>query len=504
MSAFRSSAPLVPRSPWFWFGLLAFGAILRIGFFLPDRAFWLDEALLASNLAERSPAELLEVLDGEQAAPPGFLYAADVSASTFGGGERSHRFPALLASLWAFSVFLTFVLRVLPERSAALAAILFACSPALIQFASELKPYALDAFFTVLLLLLFERARSRIRWRGWLPLAIAGTIAPWFSFPSVFVLAGGGLVLGRIFWRDARRSRAIPGLVGGLWLASFAALWAVSAAEAAGQEAFAQYWQNAFLPIPPTEARDLGLLARAPFDLFGAGFETRYAHATGDFSPYLGALLLWLGALGALLCWREDPERLGFWLAPIAMAVLASAMDFYPFIGRFLLVFAPVVLLLVARGWSALQTGRRMAAIVLIGLSLLSTSQLFLRPQPAVQTRQAITALAQQMEAGDTLIVHSRSLAGFLYYSEHDARCALPEGVRVLQGPLAFEGTAGILEAARALEATGRVWFLYEGDWEAEHPTGVLGAALEQRAPRVETSFFEGSQIHRFDFSASD
>ena len=158
-----------------------------------------------------------------------------------------------------------------------------------------------------------------------------------------------------------------------------------------------------------------------------------------------------------------------------------------------------------ARCWSAaLQTGHRLAALLLLGLTLLSTSQLFLRPQPAVQTRQAISALAQQMQAGDTLIVHSRSLAGFLCYSEHDARCALPEGVRVVQGPLAFEGTAGMLDAARALDARGRVWFLYKGDWEAEHPTGVLGAALEQRAPRVETSFFEGSQIHRFEFSASD
>lgn len=496
-------APALPSSRLL-LGLVMVGVLLRLAFFWPERSLWLDEALLASNLVERDYAGLLEPLAGEQAAPPAFLITAKASANWWGGSEAAFRLPSLLASLAALVAFLMLVRRSLSQRAGALAIALFALLPGLILYGAELKPYAGDAFFAVLLLLLFERARERSRASGWVPLAIVGMLAPWFSFSSVFVLAGAGVVFAIASWKQERLPRWILGAVAALWLGSFTALWSLSASEVASEEAFAEYWQNAFLPIPPTAARDLGLLARAPFDLFGAGFHARYAHPTGDFAPFLGALLVWLGALGAILCFREDRTRLGFWLAPIGMAVMASALGFYPFLGRFLLVFTPCVVLLAARGWSALEFGRGLAATVLLGLTLLSTSQLYLRPQPAEQTRQAITALAERMQAGDTLLVHSRSLAGFLYYSQYDPRCALPNGITVIEGALALEGTPGLLQTARGIEGRGRVWLLFEEEWSAVHPSGVLGAALEERAPRVESAWFEGTQIHRFDFSEAD
>ena len=254
----------------------------------------------------------MDPLDGEQAAPPAYLIASKASAASLGGGERALRFPSLLASLAALLVFLRLALGVLSERSAFLAVALFALLLGLVQYGAELKPYAVDAFLAVVLLLLFKRARSRRGWRGWGPLALMGAITPWLSFPSVFVLAGGGLVLGRVYWRNAALSKATPILVGSVWLLSFVALWSVTTSEVAGEDAFAQYWQNACLPIPPTAARDLGLLARAPFDLFGAGFSSRYAHATGDFASYLGAMLVCGAADRASTCgtapaWADAP-----------------------------------------------------------------------------------------------------------------------------------------------------------------------------------------------------
>ena len=46
---------------------------MRIAPFWLDRSLWLDEAKLALNVLERSPARLFQPLDYEQAAPVGFL-----------------------------------------------------------------------------------------------------------------------------------------------------------------------------------------------------------------------------------------------------------------------------------------------------------------------------------------------------------------------------------------------------------------------------------------------
>lgn len=499
----RSEPSTRPPADRIWLACLLLGVLLRLAWFVPERSLWLDEALLASNIAERSLPALLEPLEGDQAAPPGYLALTKASVQLFGLHERSLRAPSLLASLAALIVFATWARRRLERTPARLAVALFASLPALVLYAAELKPYAFDLLAAVLVTCLAADLVASPRRGRLLALALVGVLAPWFSFASVFVLAGAGLVLAVHGVRS--RSIAPPVLLGvaAAWTASFLAMWIGFASASAANENFARYWESSFLPLPPTAARDLGLLARAVFRFVEAPFETRHALPTADFAPFAAGLVLCLLGLGVLKRAREDRVALAVWVLPWLVAVLASASGHYPFVGRFLLVFAPSIVWLLVVGWHSTSTGRSWSAAILLGLALLGTSQLFLRPVPAVQTRQALTELAEQMQPGDTLLVHSRSLASFLYYSEHDPRCALPPHQRI-DGAMAGEGIAGLLRGASQLEADGRVWFLYEEDWAQVHPTGLLGAALEERAPRVETMFFEGTQLHRFAFDAQD
>jgi hypothetical protein len=308
--------------------------------------------------------------------------------------------------------------------------------------------------------------------------------------------------------------------LGSCWALSFLGHWLLVASETAANENFARYWESAFLPIPPTSPRELGLLLSGFFAFFEAPFGTRYSHPSRDFTPLVAGLAAFLAVFGGLAPGREKTGGLRFLIAPVLAAALASALGLYPFTGRFLLVFAPAVALLIGTGCQALlpletlqslgasarlsSLLRSLAApgIVLL-IAALATSQLFVRPKGAIQTRQAIRHLATQIEAGDTLLVHMRSLASLLFCEQTDPACALPEHRRILVAEPAL-GVPGMLsDPDKALDAK-RVWYLFEEDWSTEHPTGIVGAGLETRTAPTGFAAFEGTQLLFFEMDASD
>ena len=66
----------------------------------------------------------------------------------------------------------------------------------LLYYSAEIKQYSCDLMFALLALLLAApRPPARMSPRRFLALGVFGLIAPWFSFPVVFVLAGVGLHL---------------------------------------------------------------------------------------------------------------------------------------------------------------------------------------------------------------------------------------------------------------------------------------------------------------------
>ena len=177
-------------------GCVALGVVARVVRFFEGRSLWNDEAQLALNIWGRDALALLAPLDFGQSAPYGFLLLERLAVLGFGPGELALRGVSLLAGLVALPVFARVALSLLSRRGAQVAVVLFATSEPLIFYASELKPYALDVAVSIGLLALFSRldVGSLGRGRAW-RLAIAGAVAPWCSFPAVFVLAAGAVWL---------------------------------------------------------------------------------------------------------------------------------------------------------------------------------------------------------------------------------------------------------------------------------------------------------------------
>src|SRR5687767_10505912 len=121
------------------------GAAVRVAAFVHCRPLWLDEAMLALNVAGRSFAELVGPLDYVVSAPVLYLWmqralfragvAADIAP------EWALRASAMAAGLAVMALLPRIARRLAGGSAVVPAALLAALSPALARFSNEAKPY---------------------------------------------------------------------------------------------------------------------------------------------------------------------------------------------------------------------------------------------------------------------------------------------------------------------------------------------------------------------------
>ncbi|MEX0690510.1 MAG: glycosyltransferase family 39 protein, partial [Gemmatimonadales bacterium] len=177
------------------------GVVLRLIRFAENRPLWYDEALVAINVGSRDFLALLGPLDFEQMAPGLYLWFLKGLVMAFGMHEWVLRLPSLVAGAGLPLVVWLVGRRVLSERGALTAAVLAAIAPAFVGYSAEAKPYGIDACVTGILLLCALRLNERDDRGRRLAFGVVGLVAIGLSLPSVFVLAGLGVVLLASAWR---------------------------------------------------------------------------------------------------------------------------------------------------------------------------------------------------------------------------------------------------------------------------------------------------------------
>ena len=433
--------------------LVIVGGLLRTVVYLRAEPLWGDEAMLAANF-DRPLMEQMTGLNYYQVAPPGFLLLTRLSYLVLGDKELALRLVPLLAGLLALPLFYQLARHVLPPVGTVLAVALFALSPYLIYYSTEVKQYSLDVLVTIAITLATLRTiRGGLSTAAALRLGVVGFVLVWFSQAAVFVLAGLGTVLlavtirARLPWRPFTQ-------VAVFWAAGavIVALASLISQSAETTEFMRHFWANSFLsPENPRQwFQALLMLMKHPGSLT---------------LPFTGLLAM----AGLLLVPKKRRMAFALLLAPLGIAFVMSLLQLYPWSplgdyfrsGRLFLFAAPALILAVAAGAAEFALDRRLL-FRLLGILLL----MLLPFQPVMVTYAAfrpgresdlgvrrpsvkplMARLAAQWIPGDRIFVPASVVPVFDYYAD---RYPTLKGAIIQPRP-----------ASEALPS-GRAWFLYQ------------------------------------------
>jgi hypothetical protein len=449
-------------------GLLAVGVLLRVWVYALRGALWTDEAGLALNIVGRDFRDIARPFIYEQYAP--YLYVITDKVVTLGLGTSEHalRFSSLLAGLLLLPAIAWLANRVGDRRAALFALLLLVPNGITLLYSTELKPYGQDALVASLLLLLTLPlwASAAPRRRDWLLLGACGVLAPWFSLPSVFVLATIGLALLVNAWERRLGMRAFAAIfaLGSIWLISFAIHYFAFLNADSKSASLQSYWasMDAFGPFPVRSLGDLRWYVAKFFFLFNVlvtptGFGMRYV---------AGACFcagVWL--LGRT---RSSEEHASggralalLWVAPVPLVFAASAAHKYIVADRMILFMAPLLVVPVAVSLSALSRWRglrsELAAGALVAVfsiaPLAELPQRLAPPSPGPDIRSVLDHLKQNFRPGDRLYIESQVVWLYAFYARReafDAAWSIADGYATLEN----------VTAPDALNGAHRVWAL--------------------------------------------
>ena len=406
--------------------ILLAGMVFRFRQYLFNRSLWLDEAMLANNIVTHSLRYLLtQKLEFEQVAPIGFLAELKLSGKLLGYQDYFMRLVPLIFGLAILPVAGRLKNRFRHPLSQYLFLGLIAFSPVLIYYSSEVKPYILDVFFSILLLWAGLNYRH---WKnGYLWLFFCGFAAILDSNPSVYILAAILIppFLGALRKREWQTMARLAG-IGFTWLLLFALIYLLFTRNILQNGFLVAYWQVAFAPGPFT------------LDNVKWYLDTMLGLAYIGFSPPApvvpGPLLEWYGTLnwvvlagmlaGAFALYRRNRDWFMIEALTVILLLISSWLQFYPFRSRPILFLIPILFsfLCAAVDW-LLTTSTRLLIVpgtvmaILFGAMLaVPAINLFLSPANSSDIKGALAYITEHPGPGNQIAFSQWSLPAYEFY----------------------------------------------------------------------------------------
>ena len=524
---------------------LILGLITLVGFGLRFYAIgaqtvWLDEAF-SIWLAQQPLVDMWAWLIKIDQHPPLYYSLLHFWVLLFGDAQGTARALSALCSGLAIPVFYAASRYLLKQPAALLATLLLALSPFQVQYAQEVRMYALltltvaVAFYLLMVVLFDERARQRQwPWYG-LAMAQAAVMLTHNTATVFFPLALNAVIGGALLWKQWQGHASSLPILNAVdferrWLRTqllALALWLPWSIPFVIQSVMVD---RAFWIGPPDVAM-----------VYAALHNFNLAFLWPSWVPPFVAVnvVWWLLAVLGVRTLRQTPARAGLLLAlfllPIVGELLVSLRRPI-FSDRTLIsVTLPYLLLVasgmvwvvdavaewVARWWPARrmnstsdsqnllkQVGWGRIGVGIGGLALLlAVNGLALHTYFTYFEKEdwaeAAAYVADEIEPGEIILFNATWVQlPFDYYFRHYGQDTPLRGLPVDlfdRGVLEPKMTEADLPYMRNLLAEQEsVWLVYSHDWYTD-PEGIIPRELEQQMMLVEQREFVGLQVMRFE-----
>jgi hypothetical protein len=425
--------------------VIGFGLLLRLRQYTLNLSFWLDEAMLALNIVQRTFGELIKPLDYDQGAPLGFLWTIKAAETLLGNRELSLRlFPFLMGCLSLIVLWLV-SRQLIKPLGGIFALLIFASSRYLVSYSTQVKQYAVDATVALLLYLLgLSLLCKTATKRDYFLLALLGGLSIWMSHPAVFTLGGLGLTLivTAALKKDWKGTLGY-GLASAFWALNFVALYLIQYSSLAANAYLTDFWAEYFMP----------LTISAPgwaLDRLGGLF-----YIPGGLSVEVpSALILILFLAGVVSLFQRGQRWVWMFVLSLVFTLAASSLGKYPFGGRMGMFAMPGLLICVGEGIELVRRlfTRRLSGSVKMNNPSSSTTA----GQTGIEQPKAGQQEQQPFALGPTLgFVAAVLLAGYLAYSP------LSFAVETALKPKMTENIAPTMAYLKANYREGDVIYLY-------------------------------------------
>jgi hypothetical protein len=431
---------------------------LRAYFYGINRSLWLDEAALALNLVNRSFLDLLKPLGFNQGAPIGFLLLQKSVVSLLGSRDYTLRLIPLLAGLVSIPLMYSVSKQYGGQLSTFISLGLFALSPRLIYYSSELKQYSTDVLVTLLLLLIVPKClEDKAKLHALAVLGIAGSLTIWFSHPSLFVFAGIFLTLGLAFamYRDTYRLFWLIG-IGVAWGINLSLIYFINLRYLESNSNLVDYWSGSFASLPS-------------WSKFSWYYNALIGMLRDPAALPINAITVGLLILGSIsLAFRRWQFMLVL-LAPFLLTLTASALGRYPFSGRLLLFLIPLLLLFLAEGVDRvrmllLRVNRLMAGLVSASLVVyflygpIAVAYENLQSPPLGEhIKPVMSYMSENYLSTDLIYVYYGAAPAFEFYAPLYGF----DRNDYIVGLSARKDPAQYLEEIEKIKGSQRIWFVF-------------------------------------------
>ena len=478
------------------------GVLVRLVQYFNNRALWDDEAKVAFNLINRSYSELFDVLDYNQAAPPGFLLIEKSAIQILGDNEYAFRLLPFLAGITSIFLFYQLANKYASKTAVPIAIALFSCSLHLIHYTTEVKQYSSDVMVALgLCLVLLPQHGKMLTKKQIIAFAILGSISIFLSHPAVLILAG--IELSHLLFTVAKRryqtilNRLTIYLT---WLIAFGLVYAFNIRVTMGNAALVQGWESRY----PASWVDIVWL----FDAFGKFFY----HPLGFGSPFDG-IAIFAFLVGCVAFYRQNRIVLITLLLPFGTTFFAAYLHAYPFKNRLVLFLTPFAILLIAEGIHCLLAQFKqdryyqglLGLLLLVSLALPPmnrTVRLIISPELKQEIRPVIAYIQTHREPHDAIYIYQSGQQSFRYYA---GKYGLSENDYILgerkmflsPSRISHEGLKAVDREIDPLRGKPRVWFIITKSWDIEEI--IFVAYLNQRGKQLDKFQKTAATVYLYD-----